>query len=206
VTAVASPSVSSISPTSMTANGQQQTLTIYGSSFAAGNVVQFKWGAGSGANVWTNSNSSPTVYNSGQIGVAMNPGTVTDTIYVRVCASNGSSTCSAGTQYVSVTAAATGPSVSSISPTSMSANGQSQTLTIYGSSFAAGNVVQFKWGVGGGANVWTNSNSTPQIYNSGQIGVGMNPGSVSDTIYVRVCASSGSSTCSSGTQYVSVIH
>jgi hypothetical protein len=200
------PSVSSVSPTSMTANGQQQTLTVYGSSFAAGNVVQFKWGQGAGANTWTDSNSTPTVYNSGQIGVGMNPGTVTDTIYVRVCASSGSSSCSSGTQYVSVTAAVVSPSVSSISPTTMTANGQQQSLTIYGSSFAAGNVVQFKWGQGSGANVWTNSNATPTVYNSGQIGVGMNPGSVSDTIYVRVCVSNGSSSCSSGTQYVSVTH
>lgn len=100
--APSTPSVSSISPTSMTANGVSQNLVIYGSNFASSNVVQFLWGQGSGANVWTNSRSTPVVNSSNQITVSMNPGTVTDRIYVRVCSSNGSSSCSAGAQYVSV--------------------------------------------------------------------------------------------------------
>ena len=194
------PTISDISPKTMTANGQSQNLVIYGSNFATGNVVQFKWGQGAGANVWTNSNATPTVNSSGQITVSMNPGTVTDTIYVRV-GSNGSY--SSETQYVSVTAPVitVTPSVSSISPTSMTANGQSQNLVIYGSNFATRNVVQFKWGQGAGANVWTNSNATPTVNSSGQITVSMNPGTVTDTIYVRV-GSNGS--YSSETRYVSV--
>jgi murein DD-endopeptidase MepM/ murein hydrolase activator NlpD len=97
------PSVSSVSPTSMTANGSSQSVVISGNNFSSGNVVQFKWGQGSGAKVWTNSVSTPTVNSSSQIAASMNPGTVTDAIYVRVCSSNGSSNCSDGTQYVSVT-------------------------------------------------------------------------------------------------------
>jgi hypothetical protein len=97
--ATVTPSVSSISPTSMTADNLSHTLTIYGSNFASGDTVQFYWGQGSGANVWTISNHTPTVNSSSQITVSMNPGTVTDTIYVRVCSG---SNCSSGTQYVSV--------------------------------------------------------------------------------------------------------
>ena len=88
----------------------------------------------------------------------------------------------------------------------MTANGVSQPLTIYGSSFQAGNVVQFKWGVGPGAGVW-NAGNTPSISSSGQMTVSMNPGTASDTIYVRVCRSASqtsTSDCSSGTQSVTV--
>lgn len=199
-----SPNVSSLSPTSMTANGQTQTLTIYGGSFANGDIVQYKWTQGQGAFVWNTANATPSVVSSSQIVVGMNPGVVNDTINVRVCTNSAATSCSDGSAYVSVVAAALTPSVTSISPTSMSANGQSQAVSIYGSSFAAGDVVQFKWGVGQGANVWNTANSTPTILSSSQINIYMNPGTVSDTIYVRVCSDSTASHCSSGSQYVSV--
>jgi len=192
------PSVSSLSPTSMTADGQEHLLTIYGSNFASGDIVQFMWGQGQGANQWNTSNSTPTVNSSSQITINMDPGTVTDTIYVRVCSG---SYCSSGTQYVSVTVATVTPSVSSLSPTSMTADGQEHLLTIYGSNFASGDIVQFMWGQGQGANQWNTSNSTPTVNSSSQITINMDPGTVTDTIYVRVCSGSY---CSSGTQYVSV--
>ena len=205
------PTVSSVSPSTMTANGVSQTLTIYGSNFQSGNIVQFYWTQGSGAGVWNNSNSSPTINSSGQITVAMNPGTVNDTISVRVCLSasqTSSADCSSGTQYVTVTApTSTIPTVSSVSPSMMTANGVSQTLTIYGSNFQSGNIVQFYWTQGSGAYNWNTSNNPPTINSSGQITVTMNPGTVADTIDVRVCLSAtqtSSSDCSSGTQYVSV--
>ena len=203
------PSVSSISPTTMTANGTLQTLTISGSNFQSGNVVQFKWGVGTGAGVWNTSSQTPSI-SANQITIGMNPGTVNDTIYARVCRSASATTtadCSSGTQAVSVIATIPVPSVSSISPTTMTANGTLQTLTISGSNFQSGNVVQFKWGVGTGAGVWNTSSQTPSI-SANQITIGMNPGTVNDTIYARVCRSASATTtadCSSGTQAVSVI-
>ena len=194
------PSVSSISPTSITAGGQSQRLFIYG-TFATGDVVQFKRGQGSDANVWMNAPSAPTVTSS-QITVYMDARTVADTVYVRVCDNSPAVNCSDGSESVSVSGLTFVPSVSSISPTGMSANGQNQTLYIYGSSFTSHDVVQFKWGQGVGANIWTISKSTPTITPS-QISVSMNPGTLTDSIYVRVCRQ-GSSTCSDGTQYVSV--
>jgi len=198
------PSVSSVSPSSMTANGTSQSLVISGSGFVSGNMVQFKWGQGTGANIWTNASGTVTVNSSSQITVGMNPGTVTDTISVRVCSSSGSSNCSSGTQSVAVTAPVATPSVSSVSPSSMTANGTSQSLVISGSGFVSGNMVQFKWGQGTGANIWTNASGTVTVNSSSQITVGMNPGTVTDTISVRVCSSSGSSNCSSGAQSVAV--
>jgi hypothetical protein len=176
-----------------------QTLTINGSNFQSGDTVQFKWTQGSGAGVWTASNGSPTIVSASQITVGMNPGTVTDTISVRVC--NSASTCTSGTQSVAVTAAVLTPTVSSISPTSMTANGVSQTLTINGTNFQSGDYVQFYWTQGSGAGAW-NTGNTPTIVSASQITVSMNPGTVTDTISVRVCNSAG--TCTSGTQSVAV--
>ncbi len=201
---VATPSVSSLSPTSMTANGQTQTLTIFGNSFASGDIVQFKYTQGAGANAWHTSNATPSVLSSGQISVGLNPGAVSDTFQVRVCSSSAATNCSDGNATVTVSPAVVTPSVSSLSPTSMTANGQTQTLTIFGNSFASGDIVQFKYTQGAGANAWHTSNATPSVLSSGQISVGLNPGTVSDTFQVRVCSSSAATNCSDGNATVSV--
>lgn len=196
--------VSSVAPLSMNANGSDQSLTVFGSGFSAGNTVQFLWGAGAGAGVWTNARAGASVISSGQINVVINPGTVSDTIYVRVC--NTSFQCSGGSTSIQVTAATVTPpsvpSVSGVSPSSMTANASDQSLTIFGSGFATGNTVQFLWGSGSGAGVWTNARSGASVNSSGQISVAVNPGSVNDTIYVRVC--NASFQCSAGSSFVRV--
>jgi len=203
-TAVApTPTVSNINPTAMTATGTSQALTITGSNFQSGNIVQFFWGVGAGAGVW-NTGSTPTINSASQITGSMNPGTVNDTIYVRVCSTSGATACSSGTQTVTVTAVAPTPTVSNINPTAMTATGTSQALTITGSNFQSGNIVQFRWGVGAGAGVWNTSSSGPTINSASQITVSMNPGTVNDTIYVRVCSTSSGAACSSGTHAVTV--
>jgi hypothetical protein len=195
VTGPLTPNVTSISPTTMSVN-QTQTLTINGSNFGTGNVVQFYWGQPPRNNQWNTSNATPSI-TSNQITVNMDSGPVPDTIFVRVCNSNG--ICSSGSQSVTVTGSPT-PSVTSISPTSMTVN-QTQTLTINGSNFGSGNIVQFYWGQPPRNNQWNTSNATPSI-TSNQITVNMDAGPVPDTIFVRVCNSSGS--CSSGSQSVTV--
>ena len=80
------------------------------------------------------------------------------------------------------------------------------SCTINGDNFVAGNVVQFKWGVGAGAGVW-NTGNAPSISSSSLLTVNMNPGTVNDSIYVRVCRSAAQTTdsdCSSGVQTVTV--
>jgi len=196
--------VSSVSPLSMTANGSDQLLTVYGSGFVQGNTVQFLWSAGAGSGVWTNARSGASVISSSQINVTINPGTVSDAIYVRVC--NSSFQCSGGSTFVQVNAVTSAPpsvpAVSGLSPSSMTANGSDQALTIFGSGFVAGNTVQFLWGSGAGAGVWTNARSGASVNNSGQISVSINPGTVNDIIYVRVC--NASFQCSAGTSFVRV--
>jgi lysophospholipase L1-like esterase len=206
------PSVSSVSPTSMTADGASHTLTVNGSNFSSVNRVQFKWGVGTGSGVWTTgSGNPPSVGSSAQMTISMNPGTVDDTIFVRVCRSSsqtGTPDCSSGTQSVTVTTTAPVPSVTSLSPTAMTADGASHTLTVNGSNFSTVNRVQFKWGVGAGSGVWTTgSGNPPSVGSSTQMTISMNPGTVNDTIFVRVCRSSSqtsTSDCSSGTQSVTV--
>jgi hypothetical protein len=195
---VLTPTVTSISPTSMTADGAQHTLTIYGSNFQSGDYVQFKWTQGSGAGAW-NTGNTPSIVSSTQMTVSMNPGTVTDTISVRVC--NSAGTCTSGSQSVAVTATVLTPTVTSISPTSMTADGAQHTLTIYGTNFQSGDYVQFYWTQGSGSYTW-NTGNTPSIASSTQMTVSMNPGKVTDTISVRVCSSAG--TCTSGSLSVAV--
>jgi hypothetical protein len=123
------PSVSYISPTAMTANSASnpnatQPLYIYGSNFALGNVVQFYWTKGNNAYYWNTSNSTPTITPT-LITIPMNPGLVADTINVRVCESASqatASTCSSGTQAVTVTATTLTPSI----PTGLAPGGSSQ--------------------------------------------------------------------------------
>jgi hypothetical protein len=206
--APAAPTVSSVSPTAMTADGASHTLTIYGGNFQSGNIVQFKWGVPPNSGVWNNG-STPTINSASQMTTSMNPGTATDTIYVRVCRSASQTTtadCSSGAQSVAVTVAPAAPTVSSVSPTAMTADGASHTLTIYGGNFQSGNIVQFKWGVPPNSGVWNNG-STPTINSASQMTTSMNPGTATDTIYVRVCRSASQTTtadCSSGAQSVAV--
>ena len=62
-----------------------------------------------------------------------------------------------------------------------------RTLTINGSNFASGNIVQFKWGVPPGNGVRTTSKSAPRIGSSSQMTVSHE--SRDDVIQVRVCRS-----------------
>ncbi len=96
------PTVTRLSPTTMVADGLEHPLTIYGSNFQSGNVVQFKWSLGNRANVWHAALSAPAI-SSGRITVDMRPGTIWNTFYVRVCRSQAQTTvsdCSSSLQFV----------------------------------------------------------------------------------------------------------
>ena len=209
------PTISSIAPNTMTADGLSQALTISGSGFAAGNVVQLKRGTGLDAGFWRTSRNAAVPSSPNQIVAQIDPGTVADVIFVRVCRSLISSTdadCSATPAGITVTPPAVPPpvpvpTVSSVSPTAMVANGLPQTLTINGGGFTSGSIVQFRWTVGAGSNAWNNSASLITSRSASQIVLPMNPGALADTIRVRVCASATRTTdsdCSSGVAAVRV--
>ena len=104
------PAINSLSFTSVPADSTPRTLTIYGSNFATGNVVKYRWLNPVGSNTATASVSS-----SSQLSASFNPGSVTDTIYVKVCRSSTSTECS-GERSITVTAPTLAPAI----PTSTS--------------------------------------------------------------------------------------
>jgi len=90
------PSVTSISSTIMAADGKIQTITINGSNFQSGDSVQLEWTQGSSSGQWTTTGTAPTIVNANEMTAPINPGTVTDTISLRVCNLDG--VCSSGSQ------------------------------------------------------------------------------------------------------------
>jgi hypothetical protein len=124
--------------------------------------------------------------------------------YVNACSSTSCSPFASRLYFKTPAGTSITPSVLSLNPTSMTADDKSHSLVITGKNFTSGNAVQFKSSQGAGANVWTTSSGTPTVNSANQITVDLNPGKVANTINVRVCASSGSSNCSSETQTVSV--
>ncbi len=194
-TLVATPTISSISPTSMTADGVGHTLTINGSNFASGNYVQWHGNSTS----WATTNNSPSLNGTSQLTVSINPGTVNDALYFRVCNSSGS--CSGSSGALTVTALVATPTISSISPTSMTADGVGHTLNINGSNFASGNYVQWH----GNSTSWATTNNSPSLNGTSQLTVSINPGTVNDALYFRVCNSSGSCSGSSGALTVTAL-
>ena len=136
--AAATPSISSINPVSMTADNASHTLTISGSNFASGDYVQWQGNSSS----WATTYGSPSISGSSSLSVSINPGAVNDTLYFRVCNSSGSCSSSSSGLTVTVPAAAT-PSISSINPTSMTADYNNHALTIYGSNFGSSSTLTF---------------------------------------------------------------
>lgn len=203
VTATGLPVVSSISPTAMAADNQQHLLTVNGASFKSGNVVQLNWTQGAGNNTWTTTSATPTIVSGSQLTVEMNPGTVSNTYTVRVCSDGTYAHCSQAPQSIAVTYTPPVPSVSSISPTSVSASAGQQLLTINGSNFASGDIVQFFGGNSPSNYSWTNSKATPTIVSGSQITVEFSPPGTASTLPVRVCDSTG--THCSGSKTISIL-
>ena len=131
------PVVNLISPTTMPPDNTNHLLTIYGSSFQPGNVVQVNY-TGSGG--WVDARGNPpNIAPPSQMTININPGSTGDTIYVRVCESASqetSSTCSSGAQAIVVSASM--PLVTGVSPSPVPALNGLQTLTINGNTFQNG--------------------------------------------------------------------
>ena len=84
------PSVSSISPTTLLANRGPQSLTLIGGGFSAGNVVHYMAG---GTSSWSTATGA-IVNSSGQISASINPGSAANTIQIRVCRSSSATSAS----------------------------------------------------------------------------------------------------------------
>jgi hypothetical protein len=115
----------------MLANGAIQTITIAGSNFQTGDSIQLEATQGSSGGEWTTSSSTPAIVSASEITLPFSPGTVTDTISLRVCNSDGA--CSSENQSIAVYACAL-PSGLPVSPIEYSGN----AYHAFGDSITAG--------------------------------------------------------------------
>ena len=123
------PTISSLSPISVTAAGSGFTLTVNGSSFQSGATV-----------LWNGSALTTTFVNSGQ---------VTATVPASLIASPGSASVTATNPFSGASTASTftisvpTPTITSLNPTSAAATGPDFTLTVNGTLFFSGAVVSW---------------------------------------------------------------
>jgi hypothetical protein len=146
-----SPTISSISPSSAVAGGAGFTLTVNGSNFVTGSVVNF------------NGAVRPSTYiSSTQLSIAILAGDITNQGTIDITVTNpangvaGGGT--AGPATLTVLPASVQPTVSALSPASATAGGPGFTLTITGSGFAPASQVSFNLN-----NVSTTYISTTQL-------------------------------------------
>ncbi len=140
------PSVSSLSPSSVTAGASAFTLTVNGSNFVATSTVQ-----------WNGSARTTTYVNSGEITAAISAADVAvfGTVSVTVMNPAPGGGTSAGMTF---TIANPVPAATSLSPTNTAVGGNSFTLTVRGSNFVNSSVVR-----------WNGSNRGTTFVNSRQI-------------------------------------
>jgi hypothetical protein len=127
VTFNVTPRISSLSPSSATAGGPAFTLTVNGAGFTTGSVVR-----------WNGTALATSVVNSTEVTAPVladliaTPGTAQVTVVSNTFTTN-----------VVTFTIASGPNISSISPTTATAGGPAFTLTVNGSGFQSGAAVQW---------------------------------------------------------------
>jgi hypothetical protein len=124
------PSISSLSPSSAVSGGAAFTLTVKGSNFVAGSTV--KWGSTSLATTFVSSRQLTAAVAASLIATAAQAGV---TVVNPGGAASGSATFSVTLQT---------PAIFSLSPSSRAAGGPAFTLTVNGSNFVAGSIIE--WG------------------------------------------------------------
>jgi len=185
--AVASPSLTSVFPATLTQGPFAQNVTLAGSSFTASSWHQLSTNGGGS---WLWASSAPTYNGATSLTVAISR-SVAQTVHVRVCASNGSTLCS-GSVSVTVGAAVSGPSLNSVTPSTLTQGSTAQNVTLTGSNFTPSSWHQLSTN---GGSSWNWASSAPTYNGSTSLTVAISR-SVAQTVYVRVCASNGSSLCS----------
>jgi hypothetical protein len=140
------PSITSLSPASVTVGAVAVALTVNGSGFVNGSVVQ-----------WNGSNRTTTYVSTGQLQASITAadvaaaGTAQVTVFTAT-PGGGTSGNSAFTINNPV------PTITSLSPTSATMGGAAFTLTVNGSGFVNGSVVR-----------WNGSNRTTTYVSAGQV-------------------------------------
>ena len=128
------PSISNLSPSSANADGSAFTLTVNGSGFFNGSVVQ-----------WNGSNRATTYVSSTQLTASITASDIASSGTAQVTVFNP--TPGGGTSNASTFTISQGnnpqPSISSLSPSSTTAGGVGFTLTVTGGGFIGSSVVQW---------------------------------------------------------------
>lgn len=138
---VATPSISSISPSSPTVNGSDQNVTIFGSGFQSNLTVTI--GFPSGGSTTLSGTQIRNVTSTSFVMVATL--SATGTWNIRVNNPDGGRS---NTFFFTVQSAS--PTISSISPSTPTANGRDQNVTVFGSNFQQGLSVSITFPGGGG--------------------------------------------------------
>jgi Domain of unknown function (DUF1929)/Glyoxal oxidase N-terminus/Kelch motif len=128
---VTAPSLTSLSPNSATAGGPAFTLTVNGSNFVSGSVVQ-----------WNGAARTTTFVSATQLTAAIPATDIATAGTAQVTVANpGGGTSNALTFTINTGTPA--PSLTTLSPNSATAGGPAFTLTVNGSNFVSGSVVQW---------------------------------------------------------------
>jgi subtilase family serine protease len=146
-------SITSLSPNPMTQSSSNQTLTINGTGFATGATVRVSYAGFNGTLAITSLTAT-------QILATINTGTTARTWTVEVANPGGAVSSSAN---LTVNLPVATPAISSLTPNRMTGSNSSQTLTITGTGFAAGDRVQATYSGGAFSSLQVLSVSATQI-------------------------------------------
>jgi RHS repeat-associated protein len=115
-TPVATPTISFVSPSTLTQGTSYQNVTITGTNFTSSSYHQYSV---SGGSTWAWATSAPTINSSTSMTIAVND-TIVQTAYFRVCASYGNTASCSGSVTVTIQPpATTAPTVQSLPATSV---------------------------------------------------------------------------------------
>ncbi len=160
------PAVSGVQPATMTAGSNGFTLTVTGSNFISNSVV--RWNGAAKSTTYSNSTSLQASITAADVASA---GSIQVTVYNPAPGGGVSNA-------MSFTVTATNnpvPSISSISPTSVSVGAAAFTLTVRGSGFSSTSIVR-----------WNGANRPTAFVNSGELHASIGTSDVVSSIPVQV--------------------
>ncbi len=126
---ITGPTITTISPNSADTGGAAFTLTVNGSNFVTGSVVR-----------WNGSDRATAFINASQVSAQI---PASDIAVARTAAITVFNPAPGGGTSNSLTFTITGPTITTISPNSADTGGAAFTLTVNGSNFLTGSVVNF---------------------------------------------------------------
>ena len=172
------PSISSVSPSSVVGSNSPQTFTIHGSNFTAQSIVQVGFRDNNYSS--TANPITPIFDSSTQLRFSVTTGTDADNwkVWVR----NGSNYSHQGSFSVTVPIAA--PTITSVSPNPVTGSNGQITFTVTGSHFVNGTKVQV--GYTGNNYVWKDTTTNATYVNATTLTVPITTTTQADTWHVRV--------------------